>query len=838
MRKSTTKFLRATFRERVKSPTYFSVMEHLRKTFIKAVLASVLFFMAASFCSAQVGGRTDLGLEGCPITSIASSPDASVVIAGCESPLGLHYSTDGGSSWNFADGGEYQSGVVRSVAATSNGLYASTADGILKAPSPTSGNWEPIWSSLSSLGDSQLGSVRIYSLGDFLYVGTGSSVLVVDTATDEASQTVSVPDGETFALLALAPNFAFLITQSGSEPNSRSLYRTSRSSSTGQLGSSWTDLSDNDAFSSNTFFWSVFAHPTTGAVFVGGRELGESISDLMYRSDNNGETFVSTEQTTVSNAMCFSGNTHIMGTRVSTDDGASYQDLSQTEGNSDQNGSGHLEDSACWISPVNSEVALFTTNDGVDRTSNLSASSPSIVSATLGLRGTLVYSVSKSNENGDRAVFGTSGGVAFTDSFTSDSPTFIYPICPGNDCVGRGNVVLDPVDDDYIYYGSGNIRKGTISVSGSSTTVSWEDFANKRSDFLSITVFETTPVLPGKLVVGFARSEGSIDGGLSFFDTSTGDEQEAADLLGEQVNSFIALSSEVMFVGTGWSTDTRDGQTRGIYRTVDGGLSWSRMEDEDLGEDTLISSFAYDSVRDVLYAASSSTDGDATVFSLRKALDSGTDWRTPKSTFQLENGADAFTNFSSLAVDSETGTIYASSASQIFHSIDLGENWKLFFQGVEGEETQELVVGRGDTGSSLRSQVEANASVWATLIQAASSGLFEVRQNTPSGTECRIKLAKSCKGQLEGVTRCRIAVTLKNTESEQNLEQGFRLFRRKRSGQEWLPMGAALSTNERGKKGKQLKVKASIQFQARFNSLFCHTNTARVKVSRVRRSGR
>lgn len=132
---------------------------------------------------------------------------------------------------------------------------------------------------------------------------------------------------------------------------------------------------------------------------------------------------------------------------------------------------------------------------------------------------------------------------------------------------------------------------------------------------MNSTVFRLYDELPTKLVAGYVRTEGATDGGLYFYDVSDGTNvTSASDLAGIPVKSFIPLSTDVMFAGAGTQGLNSD-SLRGIYRSTNGGTNFSTMSDSDLPSSVLANGFAYDSVRDVLYATTASgTSGSGTIY--------------------------------------------------------------------------------------------------------------------------------------------------------------------------------------------------------------------------------
>lgn len=801
----------------------------MRKTLVETLflfLSGTIFLATAA---AQTGTRESLDLPGCPIRDLAAGSDPSspsfIIVAACESSVGLHFARSFGGNWTFAAGGSYSSGSSRQVEITTGGIFAVANNVLLRTSLPSSAtSFTPNWSAVSGLEN----ATEIAAFGKFLLVLRSTGISVYDTAASTILQDVALPVGAVnVASLRVGPSYVYVLGRpTANAPEA--LFRTPFNSSSGAIDGTWTDLSGATglAYDSDDDIWNFYVNPVNGDVFTGIRRQPEFTS-LMYRSTNNGQSYTSTGVGFVVNAMSFSadGLTIIMGTSASTDGGTTWKTLTRNPGSFDES-RGRLEDEASIINQVDATQALVTTNEGVALTSNLAATTPTFTTASTGLEGTQVYVVSPSQNNPNRAVVGSSGGVAVTDTFTSKDVTWTYPICPGNDCVGGRTVFIDPTNDDRLYYGSGNIRRCDLS---NISNITCSDFAFKPTNVLSFSVFKMYAALPGFVVAGYVRTEGATDGGLYFY--NVGDPSSptsAAELAGKPVRSFIPLSAQVMFAGAG--TDLiNNSALRGIYKSTNGGSNFTRLTDADLSDTVLVNAFAYDDTKDILYAATAGQNGNTgTILRLEGALAGSTDWQIPTTSFTNEN-------FSSVTVDVTTGDVFASAGSKIYQSIDGGKTFTVLFTGLTGETTSDLeTTTPSTTGSGVSSQATGRR-----LVQASSIGIFELHANatpppatpTPNPNTCSLKII-GCNGAVAPSSACTFSVAFKDGTTGKGTVTPFQIQRL--AGSTYSNYGRPISTTKKGTRTVAKKAKAG-SYRVIFTEKPCTTQT---RVIRVKKPGK
>lgn len=769
--------------------------------------------------------RSSLKIEGCSVIGVAVEDNNGIAFAGCDGTNGLYYSKDFGSSWILASGGAYTSGAA-SALVTGKGHAAAIVNNQLLITEVTGdSSWQPAWSLNNTIQNPQ----SLSSNGDYIFVCDNQKIDVYDVTSGTFTQSVNLPENSenNCRFVVGADHGYLLINQAGSA--NRRYYRASFDSSNGSIAKTlnWDELTNATGLPAgeNRTFWNIFAEAKNDHTFVAIREQGESTVDKLWVSSNDGASFSEAGLSSVPNSACFSGDNYLIGNALSINAGQSWQVLTRPK--QDQ-GFGGFEDTACAFDPSSSERVLKSTNQGFDRSTDFitNSGSASWQPAINGMEAIKVYSISQSATSDSKVVVGTGAGVTVSSNFNAAEPDWTI-FCPGGDCVGGQNVVIDPVNDNIFYYGSGNIRKCTVDYSGESPVVACVDFADKHTgDFINFAAFDVFNELPGKLVSAYHRTEGSTDGGLYLYNLSDGAASSFGDLNGLPLGAFIPLSSDVMFASAGQAHAAGTEAYRGIYVTRNGGTSWTEMDDADLDSLVLVRDFAYDTTNDILYAATATDEftTTGTVYYLPQALNGGTDWQKPATGPTDDGGQPANKNFSAIEVEPVSGAVYASADSEIWRSQDGGSTWERYYKGAEGETTQELEVEEAVESTALAGSFK--------LYQASSSGLYAFSgESNVSDLKCTLSL-KGCSRRARRGQRCKLIAKLVNSETGTAIENAsVQYYRRRNKRKEWGSYGKMLQSNAKGKRRKAFKARKTFQYQAVFQAPYaCTTKIKRVKV--------
>lgn len=767
---------------------------------IKSLICLVLCF-SSSVLSAQIAERSSLGLEGASLLQLVSNMDTSLVFAGVDGPNGIYFSRDLGDNWISGEGGDYEAGSISSIAVIGDYVYIVGVRGglIYKAalPSGDVSEWTPVWSKVGEIGENPAATAA----GNYLLIGNrGRAAAVFATSSDSfIDQTNQLPENHNILLLRPFEANVYGLSEVAVEGGERESYffKAPFDASTGQVGE-YTILNRATVGlpAAPATLWNIAIAPD-GTIYTAVAE------NNIYRSTDSAASFTETTIDAQFNSFCFSGNSFILGTTLSTDGGNTTSDLSQTLVSE----SGRVEDKACLISPADADIALIGSNRGAYKTANLSDATPTFLESYQGFEGVIVQVISQATGNPNRAVLGTASGLAFTDDFSTTAPTWQFPICPGSDCVGADKVVIDPNNDDHIYYGSGNIRRGVVDDSSANAQITWSDFANKPKADASVCVLQMYSFLPNVLVVGQCKEQSQQDGGLYFFDSGDATYQEVqdADVKDKPVSAFIALDANLFFAAIGGFSDFPDQVDRYLVKSSDGGVTWEKIEDSSLSATLLARHMAYDEKNDILYvgtAQNPSTNGSdaeaGVVYKLADAKAGGSTWAQAADFPEDESGMDGPAGVTALAVDPEMGDIYASSWEKIFVSIDGGTSWLLYYQGLLDEESYDLSFDSEIEASNRTLSVKTSRS---GLTQAAQTGVYAFDAEIPR-VSCSIRLAPACRKRVSPGTACAVRVSLVNPSTTEKYSGVKVRLQRNTKDQEsnWKNAGRARVTNKRGRR--------------------------------------
>ena len=803
----------------------------------KSFLLAMILIISTQQSFAEVE-RSSLGLEGSSLQGLASSSDGSLVLAGAEGPQGLYFSQDFGESWIFASGGEYSSGSAVGVACVNTKAYALLEDGALYTatlPTDTTSTWNPNWSEIGNIGS----NATLKTAGNYLLFGNrGNSIEVLDTTNDTfVEQSAALSDEHNIKVAIATGNMLYAfseVTQEGSERASY-LYKATWDNSTGSSGD-YTEISRASAGLPTTdSIWNIAVAPT-GEVYVGfsSETPGSSIT---YVSADSGVSFTATSVQTHFNGSCFGTDVRVVGTFASNNGGTSWVNL----GDKVVSETGRMEDTACTLNPIDNNQALFGSNRGTLKTVNLvtNFNAPTFAESYEGMEGIIVKATSQASDNADRVVLGTSGGVAFSDDFTADDPDWIFPICPGGDCVGGERVILDTNNTDHIYYASGNIRRGVITGTGDTIAITWEDFSNKPDENFNIRALATYSFFPGKVIIGYYEQGANQDGGLYIYDTTTTNAEEITDsnIANKPISAFIALDANTLFAAVGAFSDYPETDLRYIARSIDGGLTWEKMTDTDLSETLLVSDFAYDEDADVLYASTSQNPGAnggeaeaGTVYILQGAKEGLIDWSEGGEFTNSEGEEQALISFTALAVDPTTSNVYAAGDRYIWVSADSGATWNLFYEGLPDEATYSLFF-EPET-EIVNAAFSASPSQRFGLTQASQTGVYSFADGELP--VCTLVAAKRCKKRVPYGTRCKLTAQVSNILTNSAISDASISLQRNRRNRSrgWKRKGRKKTTSTSGSKVFRFKAKQSGYYRISATDLNCTSEAVRIRVKR------
>ena len=327
------------------------------------------------------------------------------------------------------------------------------------------------------------------------------------------------------------------------------------------------------------------------------------------------------------------------------------------------------------VDPNNTEVMVVGSGTGVQLSTD-GGETWSEDAKSNGLLGVTVNDITQS-DNKKNVWLAAQGGLAHSNNFLSDSPTWEYPILPDQASSDIECVWIDPDNTDHIVAGASNLF---VSTNGGDA---WQ----VATGIESLTGTFTDVVSDGDtLYAAFSEQQGS-DGTLY---TSTDGGSTWSDVTGldAPANDLAVLSNGTVVVGTGYefSDDTTQ---HGVF--LYDGSTWEQVS---TGTDQSVTSVVV--VGETVFA---SGIGDSNGKLLR-STDNGVTWEDITA-----NGLPSDAYFHSVTA-ADANTIYAATGrpagtSYVYKSTDAGESWSLLYTGLVDEEFNEMLFDGLTTGTTI-----------------------------------------------------------------------------------------------------------------------------------------
>lgn len=795
--------------------------------------------------------RSSLKLYGCEVEDFATNADASVTLVACQSPMGLYYSPDFGTTWTSAAGGDYTGGAGKSIAITPNHVFmnfglAAISYGIFKSPLPVPGApWSPNWTRVveeDSFNPTQFvrfqGQVLVAAFRGISVAGASGTAALIrtydpTTLLELGSSPLPVTGGMYFANIAFDTNFIYALAvpvEFGSPPK---LYRATFNGVTGAIGA-WTDMTSTIGLALGDSPKNVVALPD-GRLLVSGNSH--------YISNDQAASFVVYNALPTSPLgaarLCRNGSTIVYGRNRSLDNGVTWDAFSVPA-------SAHLSNdfiynSTCLPHPTDPERWLAKTNLGIHRTDGLSDLTPAWESVIDGLEGVEVQYGVTSPIDPDSGVFVTPQGLGISANLRSAAPTWLYPVCPEpalcSGAAGRPQLDFDGQNPAVFYFINsvgGKIFRGEIGGAAEAPTVQWTLLRASPPEASNDYFIRQPRALQGVLVAGsrFAASVPSpaIDGALHFLSASNGSPIRTV-LDGLPVSDFIAITPTLMFAAVrhGFFTTTIADDPEGIYKSTDGGTTWGRVSGSpDVGTVVDVAEFFYDSSSDILYARGVKKSGPlGYIFFLRNASQGGDGWELmPNAGMQgLETSPST-----AFGVDVETGTVYVALWRQVYGTNDFGATWRLFFTGLVSERINSLGFLAAPQSSAVRA-----AATGSEIFSASTFGVqkFSSKLSPPSKGKatCTIKAAKNCKEKKKrkGGGVCTLTTTFRYSATAEPINAPFRLERAtSKKAKKWNGVKAGTLGSD-GKVAVTVKRLKTFFYRMSFAAPQCKTTVVKVE---------
>lgn len=736
---------------------------------MKIVLGGVLFCacVAASALPALAADGAlshNLGLYGGEARDIAVDASSDTIYISTYSPNGFFVSLDNGDTWvGMPEGSDY--GEPQGVEVSSDGTaYILSGDGLFVSTDH---------------------GATFTEIGDF--EGYGEELLVRDDlivlGRTDGSVSVSTDGGENFTTTSVETGGATIDSLTLSAEGV--LYAVADSRTTSALyasidnGASWSVV---DTSSISVVVGLVTASPTeTGVLYVTSKNADEP----PYFSNDSGLTWTALDVSPYASQITFDSNNRVyFGVLYSDDHGTSWDTVNQS-------------------TPL-SRVSGIVVADPDDATILYGASFGAFAKSVNGGEswedrnaGITAVTVKDMAQSVDKSVVwaATNAGLAKTVDFLSDAPTWEFPI---HYDFYPESVWVDPLDAQHVVVGGFQVNVSTNSGESWTTATGWNE------EYV-VGQFLQDPVTGTLYAAGYYNNTidyktggvfQSVDGGLTW---------EDAGFTDGAVQSLAITPEGLLYAGAGEVGLSGEGPT-GIYSYVDG--IWARLSGSPDMEITALAVDPDDSTR--LYAAAADFDtygsdsDDVSGFYI--SADSGITWE-----HQPSAGSENATKFRVITVQAAVdgtrvylaGTDKITNHGVVYKSIDAGETWGTYFDGL-----------RNETFYSL---------FFDGLLAGNSRGAF--------GLQSQVKLVtKKEVVDVSGESRVRITATLKDKTTDQALA-GYRVrFFKKTKAGTWK----YLRTQVTGSAGKAAFV-VKAQHKARFRVLFAPKGTAAEEYARAGR---
>jgi photosystem II stability/assembly factor-like uncharacterized protein len=326
----------------------------------------------------------------------------------------------------------------------------------------------------------------------------------------------------------------------------------------------------------------------------------------------------------------------------------------------------HINADTCAADPADTATLFYNSPLGPARSADTGATWSDQVS---GLTAFNVYDISQATDK-DIVWIGANGGLAMSEDFTADEPTWLYPV-PGTDS-SMYSVWVNPDNSDRVVAGGARIM---YSVDGGD---SWAN-ATLPASFSAGAVWDIQPsrVTDGTLYAVWANYDlNADDSGDVLMSEDNGETWTSLDFTNNLPAAELSVASnDTLYVGTGGDVNEPH-----VY-TYDGS-AWTRL-DQEFG-DVPITSVVVDPNDDArVFVTSENNSGSGGLY---LSEDTGTNWT------QITDGLADVQNLASLTPQSSASETYyvvgqdsSSLNGVIYKSTDDGLSWSLYYTGLKQE---------------------------------------------------------------------------------------------------------------------------------------------------------
>lgn len=633
-------------------------MLHRKLSMASAFMLALLpALVSAETITQDTATATNLGLYGGEVRDVASDPDSDHLYVTAYSPNGFFRSDDNGATWHALDAEVYDLGEPRGVELDDSGnVYLLISEGLFKSTDHGV--------TFTEIGEDAVGSfggTLVYHDSTVMVGRTdGKVAYTTNGGTSFTTSDTIQADSQVLSLSASATTDKYYAVLD--DGNNGTLYVSTDG------GDTWSEGEFDDIANRYT---TIAANPgTAGHLLM--LSYGEDVDP--WQSYDDGATWdqIAISGTTPTDITFDASGRIYMGTVYSDDDGATWDNLNTTTPSN--------RVSQVWPDSSNDDRVYGSTFGAVaistDRAVTWSDSNQGITAVT-------VNDVAQSSDKATVWI-ATNAGLAKTANYTDESPTWEFPI---NYDYYPQAVWVNPSDSNVVVVGGYEALYRTTDGGDN-----WNSIPAWNTDY-AVQAIESDPNNDDVLyAVGATQNTVDAITGVVLMSTDAGANWTDLSITDDASSQALAVAQDGdLYVGAGQLDMSDDNVATGIYRYD--GSSWSHLSD--FPNEQVTSLVADRDNADILYATASDFDsyqhGHGGVY---KTTDGGVTWNKLSDN---SSGLEDASKYRVITIQNSTNTLYmagtdiTNNAGSIWKSTDGGENWGLYYTGLQNETFNSLL---------------------------------------------------------------------------------------------------------------------------------------------------
>ncbi|MEK7540320.1 MAG: hypothetical protein AAB558_03670 [Patescibacteria group bacterium] len=598
---------------------------------------------------------TNLGLFGGTAEDIATDPNSDAVYFASMSPSGIFSSIDLGDTWTgLPSDTNYGTGKAVEVDPDTGAVFALIGDSLLRSEDQGT-HWED---KTANVIEPAFKDDMVFGQSRLLIALNGGSVGVSDDGGDTFEKSTVDSSMEITSLASAGAGGVFYAVTSDGE--SETLYQSTDG------GETWTDMDVSaHGVASGGRFNEISVDPDSDAHLVLISIIGEYPNHQSFDTGDTWSTLTDEDGDAVGGAHAtFDGTGRLYVGSQYTDNPAASPMVWEQLATGTPNSSIYAD--AFDTDEEDFNILYTNSSYGVARSEDRGLSWEDVVSGVTAVK---VMDVSQATDK-DIVWIGANGGLAKTENFTDNSPTWEYPILPTGGSSNIRAVWVKPDDADTVVMGGSTFFYYTTDGGDTwnqSEAVGFsggvQDIIQSRLDDNTVYAVFYDDDLSAEDTGGVYMSE---DAGQTWTDLELPDNLPAISL--------AVAADDTLYVGIGG-----DAATTGIYQYAGG--AWALLS-ESPQTPQITSLLAHPSDASLLYAT---TENDSTGGAFYTSTDAGVTWN------RQDTGIENINHLDTLTWQNSSSNIYLSGQDGsnlngvVYKSTDSGNSWSLFYTGLKQE---------------------------------------------------------------------------------------------------------------------------------------------------------